>query len=245
MAKFDEDFIPGLILASLAPLFAAIVVLYGVLRYKPQTTTEIWLLSALVVLTFVGTFIPAVRWGIRRLIRYHNDRLGYLGERYVGDCLDPLKRKGWYIFHDVPGLAGGRKFNLDHVAVGPSGVWAIETKTRRKGSARMGFDPQKVFFDGMKLVWPWGEDPYGPEQARLSSEWLQAWLLERTGIKLDVRPVLALPGWYVVKPSNAEVRVVRPEWLLEDLPNARTVLTNEQIDLIVRQLDLRCRDVED
>jgi hypothetical protein len=245
MATFEENFFPRLILAGLVPLLAAIVVSYSALRFQPQTVTHLWLESGLVVIVFVGTLIPVLRWGSRSLIRYHNDRLGYLGERFVGDCLEPLKRKGWFIFHDVPGLAGERKFNLDHVAVGPGGVWAIETKTRRKGRARRGFDPHKVFFDGKNLVWPWGEDPYGPEQARFNSEWLQAWLLKRTGIKLEVYPVLALPGWYVVKPSGAEVRVVRPEWLLEDLPKARTVLTSDQIDLIVRQLDLHCRDVED
>ncbi len=245
MAQFDEDFFLRFVLAALAPVLAAIVVSYGVFKYRPQTVTHLWIGSGLVVLAFFGTLIPMVRWGVRSLIRYYNDRLGYLGERFVGDCLEPLKRKGWHIFHDVPGLAGERKFNLDHVAVGPGGVWAIETKTRRKGKARKGFDPQKVFFDGNNLVWPWGEDAYGPEQARRNSEWLRAWLLKRTGIELEVRPVLALPGWYVVKPSGAEVRVVRPEWLLEDLPNARTVLTSDQIDLIVRQLDLHCRDVED
>jgi hypothetical protein len=182
-------------MAGLIPPLVAIVVSYGVLRIRSQTVTHLWLESGLVVIAFIGTLIPMLRWGSRSLIRYHNDRLGYLGERFVGDCLEPLKRNGWYIFHDVPGLAGERKFNLDHVAVGPGGVWAIETKTRRKGRARRGFDPHKVFFDGTNLVWPWGEDPYGPEQAKFNSEWLQAWLLKRTGIRLGVCPVLALPGW--------------------------------------------------
>jgi hypothetical protein len=36
-----------------------------------------------------------------------------------------------------------------------------------------------------------------------------------------------------------------PEWLSEDLPKAGSVLTDPQIDLIARQLDQRCRDVED
>jgi hypothetical protein len=57
--------------------------------------------------------------------------------------------------------------------------------------------------------------------------------------------VLALPGWYVVDKVRAAVRVVKPEWLSEDLPKAGLVLTDTQIDLIARQLDQRCRDVED
>jgi hypothetical protein len=54
-----------------------------------------------------------------------------------------------------------------------------------------------------------------------------------------------LPGWYVVDKVRGPVRVVKPEWLSEDLPKARSVLTDTQIDVIARQLDQRCRDVED
>jgi len=38
---------------------------------------------------------------------------------------------------------------------------------------------------------------------------------------------------------------VKPEWLSEDLPKAGAVLNDTQIDLIARQLDQCCRDVED
>ena len=34
-------------------------------------------------------------------------------------------------------------------------------------------------------------------------------------------------------------------WLSEDLPKAGSVLTGAQIDLIARQFDRHCRDVED
>jgi len=200
---------------------------------------------AIIGLAFSITLILAFRWALRDLMRYRDDNLGYLGERFVGDCLEPLKRKGWFVFHDVPGEADKRKFNIDHVAVGPGGIWAIETKTRRKGRARPGFEPQKVFFDGKQLIWPWGEDTYGPEQARRNADWLQEWLFKRTGIRVEVRPALALPGWYVVDQVRGPLRVVKPEWLSEDLPKAGSVLTTAQIDLIARQLDQYCRDVED
>lgn len=245
MAKFDEDFIFRIVAAALGPVLITLLVSWGVLKYRPQTWTQLWVGFGLTVLAFVATLIPAMRWALRGLMRYRDDRLGYLGERFVGDCLEPLKRQGWYVFHDVPCEAGGKKFNIDHVAVGPSGVWAIETKTRRKGRARPGFEPQKVLFDGKQLIWPWGEDSWGPEQARNRSEWLQEWLFKRTGIRVEARPVLALPGWYVVDKARAALRVVKPEWLSEDLPKAGAVLNDTQIDLIARQLDQCCRDVED
>ena len=55
---------------------------------------------------------------------------------------------------------------------------------------------------------------------------------------------LCLDG-HVVDKAGAAVRVVKPEWLSEDLPKEKPVLTNSQIDLIARQLDAECRDVED
>jgi len=243
MTKFDEDFPFRIGAAALAPVVVALVVFWGVAKFRPQT--QLWVGLGLTLIAFVAVLIPAIWWAVRGLMRYRDDRLGYAGERFVGDCLEPLKRQGWHVFHDVPGEAHGKKFNVDHVAVGPGGVWAIETKSRRKGRARPGFEPQKVFFDGKQLIWPWGEDTHGPEQARNNAEWLQEWLLKRTAIKISVRPVLAFPGWYVVDKPRAWLRVVMPEWLTEDLPKAESILTNAQIDLIQRQLDLLCRDVED
>jgi len=245
MAKFDEDFIFRIVAAALGPVLITLLVSWGVLKYRPQTWTQLWVGFGLTVLAFVATLIPAMRWALRGLMRYRDDRLGYLGERYVGECLEPLKEHGWHVFHDVPCETDRKKFNIDHVAVGPGGVWAIETKTRRKGRARPGFEPQKVFYDGKQLIWPWGEDPYGPDQAIDNADWLQKWLSKKTGIKTKVWPVLALPGWYVVDKAGAALRVVRPEWLSEDLPKVGTLLTADQIDLITRQLDERCRNVEE
>jgi hypothetical protein len=90
MAQFDEDFFLRFVLAALAPVLAAIVVSYGVLKYRPQTVTHLWIGSGLVILAFFGTLIPMVRWGVQSLIRYHNDRLGYhVVESMLIDNLPP------------------------------------------------------------------------------------------------------------------------------------------------------------
>lgn len=108
----------------------------------------------LTVLAFIATFIFAARLYARRTLQGYNRYLGYFGERIVAEHLEPLKGQGWRILHDVPFQNNGTSFNLDHIAVGPQGVFAIETKTRRKGNARPGFDDHKVFFDGRDLEWP-------------------------------------------------------------------------------------------
>jgi ssDNA-binding Zn-finger/Zn-ribbon topoisomerase 1 len=51
---------------------------------------------------------------------------GALGEEWTARMLDPLAERGFVILHDrrIP----GSKANIDHIAVGPSGVFVIETK---------------------------------------------------------------------------------------------------------------------
>lgn len=58
---------------------------------------------------------------------------GARGEERVGAVLDGLAADGWMAIHDVS-LGRG---NVDHVLVGPGGVFAIETKSQR---GRIGVD---------------------------------------------------------------------------------------------------------
>jgi len=54
-------------------------------------------------------------------------RVGAEGERRTARHLEGLVEAGFIVLHDrkVPGYGG----NVDHVAIGPTGVWAIETKS--------------------------------------------------------------------------------------------------------------------
>jgi len=65
--------------------------------------------------------------------------LGAEAERWTADELDKLDPRQWKVFRDVPVRWG----NVDHVAVGPGRVYAIETKfTTAKGRFREGFAQQ-------------------------------------------------------------------------------------------------------
>ena len=185
----------------------------------------------------------------RKIYRHFTDRrnnlLGYLGERAVGEWLDTLPRE-YRVFHDVPVDEGKGAFNLDHVVVGPTGLFAIETKTRRKGRAREGFSVYEVAYDGRQLIWPWGEDTNGLQQATNEAEWLTKWIRQMTGLNVVANPVLALPGWWVVNRAKAPVAVQNPKNLPSYILGKGTrTLDPQQIDLIARQLDSRCRDVRD
>ena len=190
----------------------------------------------------------------RRIVRLLRERtnyyLGWFGERFVAEKLEPLRANGWRIFHDVPAEGGAKGFNLDHVAVGSPGIAVVETKTRRKGRARPGFEDYVVVYDGRQLIWPWGEDQHGLAQAKAEADWLRKWIQKCTGIDTPVKPILALPGWWVKIKARGVVSVVNPSWnptwLVEAVEaNGDASLTAQQIDLIARQLEARCRDVED
>jgi hypothetical protein len=242
--KFEEDMLIWLVVAGGMPVLIAMVMLQWLARI-PEVLQWAWV--ALVVAAFVGTFVFAARWFAGKTRLSYNHYLGYFGERIVAECLEPLKQEGWRIFHDVPGQNNGADFNLDHVAVGPGGIYAIETKTRRKGNARPGFDDHRVYFDGHELVWPWGEDSHGLAQAERNAAWLAKLIESEIQMRLPVTPVLVLPGWFVERKPSPDARLCRvanPKILPDLLARDQNLLTRQQIDAIAAKLEVRCRDVE-
>jgi hypothetical protein len=51
---------------------------------------------------------------------------GAEGEEVVGQILEGLREQGWCVIHDVSFGRG----NIDHIVVGPGGIFTIETKSR-------------------------------------------------------------------------------------------------------------------
>jgi hypothetical protein len=242
--KFEEELPLWVAIAAGMPVLISATMLEWTPSI-PQVLQLPWV--ALSVVVFIGTFLFAARWIARKMRSAYNHYLGYFGERIVAECLEPLKQEGWRIFHDVPGVANGNKFNLDHVAVGPGGTFVIETKTRRKGSARPGFDDHKVYFDGHELVWPWGEDSHGLAQAEQNAMWLAKLIESETKERVHVTPILVLPGWFVERKPSAGgrlCRVANPKILPDMLGRDQNLLTRQQIDAIAAKLETRCRDVE-
>jgi hypothetical protein len=242
--EFYEDGVIKMFLAAGAPAMVGALFLLGTAKL-PKELQIVGLVFT--VIAFIATFILATRWFSGKAREIGNRYLGYFGERIVAEHLEPLKQQGWRIFHDVPGVENGHKFNIDHVAIGATGVYVIETKTRRKGKARPGVDDYKVLFAGRNLVWPWGEDNHGLEQAERNAMWLAKTLGTEMGERVHVTPFLTLPGWWVEsKPSRDArlCRVVNSKGLAAFLSNGPVVLDQRQIEIVAAKLEARCRDVK-
>ncbi len=63
-------------------------------------------------------------------------RVGAGGEETIGAKLEKLRRHGWQVLHAVP--VGDRGSDIDHVVIGPGGVWTLNTKTHPGKSVWVG-----------------------------------------------------------------------------------------------------------
>lgn len=181
-------------------------------------------------------------WKIVRLVHRARDlRLGLEAELAVGQELNQLMKDGFNIFHDVPGQ---ERFNIDHVAVGKQGVFAIETKGRAK-PIRGDSAEYKVTFENGRLVFPGWVETEPVAQAQRNAAWLAKWLTSAVGEPVASKAVLMLPGWYVERKSPSEVAIMSakdPRGFF--LKQKSAALSDKLVQQIVHQLDARCRDVE-
>jgi hypothetical protein len=89
------------------------------------------LLAPRLGLVVAALAVAAVGWGLRFRPSAHAVawRRGGAGERRTAHLLAPLERQGWAVLHDLA-LPGSRA-NLDHLVIGPGGVFVIDSKKYR------------------------------------------------------------------------------------------------------------------
>jgi hypothetical protein len=103
------------------------------------------LLASRLGLVVGGLAAVAAGWGLR--FRPSPDavawRRGAAGERRTARLLDPLERQGWAVLHDL--AVPGSRANLDHLVIGPGGVFVIDSKQYR---GRLQLDPSGQLWHG-------------------------------------------------------------------------------------------------
>ncbi|PLY04406.1 MAG: hypothetical protein C0622_03050 [Desulfuromonas sp.] len=230
-----NDFIFIVLLTCLPPLVVASVLSSVQTNKVPEWQLILDFLFYLALLALV----------MRRLYQLLKLRANlYLGldaELAVGQELNHLMAFGCRVFHDFP----AEKFNIDHVVVGPAGVFAVETKGRTKPDKGRGSVDATVVYDGQILRFPDWHEQEPLDQARRQADWLQKWLSSAVGTTIPVRPALAIPGWFIerTKPGNVLIfNGKNPNFLARPQGLAGSMTTELQ-QRVAHQLEQRCRDV--
>ena len=197
----------------------------------------------IVLLSFVLGVCIAYFISTRLLTLSHN-LLGLKGERLVGEMLNELMKDGFDVFHDFPLEPDGKSPNIDHIVVGPNGVFAIETKTWRKPKETSGGKNWEVTFDGKQLKFPHFTTNKGIGQATQNARLLSKHLSASTDEKVRAVPILALPGWFVSSKSIDPLSVLNPKQIRSAILAKDKMIDESLQKKIAYQLELRCRDVE-
>lgn len=112
---------------------------------------------------------------------------GARGEERVASVLAFLP-SGYSVFNGlaIDGRLMPKGVDFDHIVVGPSGIFVVETKNWSS----------KVVYAGGKLLYEGGKEPQRPplDQARVGASRLKAEIAKRLDLELPVRSVVCFAG---------------------------------------------------
>ena len=185
---------------------------------------EVFTAMAVLMALYCGYRMIRLRRDIRNLNQAEK------GERHVSNLLMQLRRFRYVSFDDIV----SDRCNIDHVLVGPGGVYAIETKAYSVfGNGQAGIGKDGVLRLGGS---PALKNPLG--QAK-SAAVLVAQELKRC-LRRDiwVHPVIVLPGWSVQMPGQDVGVTILGEGAISEFFQSRAAsLTDRDITEIASHLD--------
>jgi hypothetical protein len=239
LIELDEklnDRLIQLFLSAYSPLvLAGLVALQGV-----HASAGVWI-------TIITIAVIASVWSAYRLWKLINVRrrirLGFEGERHVGEALNQLMLAGYRVFHDFLITDKPRSIrNIDHIVIGSNGVFAVETKTRRKVKGENG---AKVTVLENALQYPWGVDQRDLEQAQEDAKWLAERLSKMSPQRVNVGSILVLPGWYIDRRARPPVTVLSGSEVAINIPKLNGTATSEsEIRRLAAIIEDRNRSIE-
>ena len=151
--------------------------------------------------------------------------IGAIGEREVGSLLSRLPA-GWTVFHAVP--VGDGEADIDHLVVGPGGVFVVNTKNHE--GARIWVGERTVMVNGTK-------HPYA-RNSELEASRIRR-VLASAGIVAPVHAVVAVLGAknFTVRQQPQRVAVLQADRLLRWLTRRTPVVDAPTQHAIVELFD--------
>lgn len=165
-----------------------VLIVLPVVAFIPAIAPIAWLPFLIGVLMILND--KEVARGIRAT------RKGYQGEAQMGQALEKLPN-GWRVFHDLD--LGGE--NVDHLVVGPGGVFNLEVKN----------------YSGKVIATPKGLWNNGKRQDKIVKQaWRQSHKL-RELLGVEVVPILVFVGDELEGNQVGKLMVMRPKLAVEYL----------------------------
>lgn len=222
-----EDRLLDLLYWIFLPIVTLILVAGDWLRFLNPQPPERPILITIIALIFLGIGAFKIIRGLKEINRL---KMARDGEKLVAEELQTLLREGATVFHDII----GNKFNIDHVVVSPHGIFLIETKTYSKPlkkDAVISFDEKQIYVDGIAVE----REPI--KQAKSLSKWLQDLLVQTTGKKFPIHPVILFPGWYTETTKRGQdFWVLNPKALPKFIANEALKIKDTDVHLIAYHL---------
>lgn len=221
---------------SMPITFFAIYVSQSYLGGLPESAFRIVVsgMTALAIFSFSS-------WKLHEYMsRLRNLRLGYDAEVATAQELDELISHGYRVFHDVP----MNESNIDHVVVGPGGLFTIETKAFSKRNdesdahVHIDYGTNTMRFPNKTVNIPL-------DQVDMQEKWLSKTISAAIGESVQARGFVALPGWFISPPRNAGRKIViNPTNITKFFTPMRPSLSDTTVDRVVHQLNQLCSTIE-
>lgn len=168
-----------------------------------------------------------VKTAFARALRVHTEerawRVGADGEEEVARRLRKLP-DGWHVIHAVP--VGDRHSDIDHVAIGPAGVFALKTKNHSR--AKVWVAERAFLVSGRRTDYLRNARHEAARAARLLSA--------ACGIEVCVEPVIVvLAAELTIKSPPDRVHVVARRKIARWLARRPARLTSDEVVRIYEQ----------
>ncbi len=190
---------------------------------QARLSPNFWLAFAIIVTGIAAIAYLRLIPKARRLVR------GEHGELRVAEVLDDLRSYGYRVAHDLT----RNGFNIDHVVVGPAGVFAIETKFR-SGNGEITFRNGEGLFVG-----GFPEEKDSLKQARGNAREVHQIIKENCRLDEWVWPLVVFVGEWRVKNDwhSTDALVFTTDSLVNHIVNQQPRLKRSEIKLIASHLE--------